>query len=52
MKEWCNAHELELFDNKLYEQALGVVYERMEVQFEIQEEGFNNAVLRKGCQKS
>ncbi|XP_042478622.1 long-chain-alcohol oxidase FAO4A-like [Macadamia integrifolia] len=49
IKEWCNTHELELFDSKLYEHAMDVVCERMGVQSNIKEEGFNNAVLRKGC---
>ncbi|XP_043695680.1 long-chain-alcohol oxidase FAO4A-like [Telopea speciosissima] len=49
MKEWCNSYELELFDSKLYEHAMDVICERMGVQSEIKEEGFNNAVLRKGC---
>ncbi|KAM2965151.1 hypothetical protein FF2_022857 [Malus domestica] len=38
-------------DTKLYQLALDVVCERMGVQSEIQEEGFNNAVLRKRCQE-
>ncbi|KAK7250710.1 hypothetical protein RIF29_33317 [Crotalaria pallida] len=50
-KEWCDSHELELFESKLYEEAMNVVCEKMGVQSEIEEEGFNNAVLRKGCQE-
>ncbi|KAF8380847.1 hypothetical protein HHK36_028342 [Tetracentron sinense] len=49
IKEWCNTYELELFDSKLYKEALDVVCERMGVQSDIHEEGFNNAVLRRGC---
>ncbi|XP_042487059.1 long-chain-alcohol oxidase FAO4A-like, partial [Macadamia integrifolia] len=49
IKEWCDTHELELFDSKLYKHALDVVCERMGVQSDFDEEGFNNAVLRKGC---
>ncbi|XP_058762998.1 long-chain-alcohol oxidase FAO4A-like [Vicia villosa] len=47
--EWCHRHELELFESRLYKEALDVVCEKMGVQSDIQEEGFNNAVLRKGC---
>ncbi|KAL5550100.1 hypothetical protein UlMin_000276 [Ulmus minor] len=50
-KEWCHQHELELFESKLYEEAMDVVCQRMGVQSEVQREGFNNAVLRKGCQE-
>lgn len=49
--EWSNHYELELFDSKLYREALDVVCQRMGVQSEIHEEGMNNAVLRKGCQE-
>ncbi|KAG4938968.1 hypothetical protein JHK84_045168 [Glycine max] len=48
-KEWCDGHELELFESKLYKEALDVVCEKMGVQSEIDDEGFNNAVLRRGC---
>lgn len=47
--EWCNHHGLELFDSRLYQEAMDVVCKRMGVQCDIYEEGFNNAVLRKGC---
>ncbi|KAG5099261.1 hypothetical protein JHK82_044313 [Glycine max] len=48
-KEWCDRHELELFESMLYKEALDVVCEKMGVQSEIDDEGFNNAVLRRGC---
>ncbi|KAK3435199.1 hypothetical protein EUGRSUZ_D02566 [Eucalyptus grandis] len=51
MNEWSNKYDLELFDSKLYQEALDVVCKRMGVQSAISEEGFNNAVLRKGCQE-
>lgn len=50
-KEWCDEQGLELFKSKLYEEALEVVCEKMGVQSEIKEEGFNNAVLRRGCEE-
>ncbi|XP_076946126.1 long-chain-alcohol oxidase FAO4A-like [Bidens hawaiensis] len=50
-KEWSECYELEFFDSKLYDQALNVVCERMCVQSEVEDEGFNNIVLRKGCEE-
>ncbi|CAJ2646863.1 unnamed protein product [Trifolium pratense] len=50
-KEWCEKNELELFESELYREAMDAVCEKMGVQSEIEEEGFNNAVLRKGCQE-
>lgn len=50
-KEWSREYGLELFESKLYKEALDVVSEKMGVQSEINDEGFNNAVLRKGCQE-
>lgn len=51
IKEWCDEYELELFDSDLYREATNVVCEKMGVQSEIQEEGFNNEILRKGCEE-
>ncbi|XP_028793641.1 long-chain-alcohol oxidase FAO4A-like [Neltuma alba] len=50
-KEWCDQHELELFKSKLYKEATKAVCEKMGVQSEIKEEGFNNAILRRGCEE-
>ncbi|KAI4327907.1 hypothetical protein L6164_020316 [Bauhinia variegata] len=50
-KEWSDQHELELFQSKLYKEAMDVVCDKMGVQSEINDEGFNNAVLRKGCEE-
>ncbi|XP_058103747.1 long-chain-alcohol oxidase FAO4A-like isoform X2 [Magnolia sinica] len=49
IREWSNEYDLELFGSKAYKQALDAVCERMGVQSEVENEGFNNAVLRKGC---
>ncbi|KAK6946564.1 Glucose-methanol-choline oxidoreductase, N-terminal [Dillenia turbinata] len=49
MKEWSSQYELELFDSELYQEAMDAVCQRMGVQAEISEDGFNNAVLRRGC---
>ncbi|XP_057448821.1 long-chain-alcohol oxidase FAO4A-like [Lotus japonicus] len=50
-KEWCDKNGLELFESELYKEALDAVCDKMGVQSEIQDEGFNNAVLRRGCQE-
>ncbi|KAK7407002.1 hypothetical protein VNO78_08641 [Psophocarpus tetragonolobus] len=50
-KEWCDKHGLELFESELYREALETVCQKMEVQSEIEDEGFNNAVLRRGCEE-
>ncbi|KAG2245331.1 hypothetical protein Bca52824_092816 [Brassica carinata] len=51
MKEWAEKSELELFESNLYREAMDVVCERMGVQCGFVEEGFNNEVLRKGCEE-
>ncbi|CAA2992727.1 long-chain-alcohol oxidase FAO4A [Olea europaea subsp. europaea] len=50
MKEWSEDYSLKLFESKLYQEALDIVCQKMGVQSEIKEEGFNNMILRKGCQ--
>ncbi|CAL1373806.1 unnamed protein product [Linum trigynum] len=51
-KEWSDEHQLELFESKMYREAMQVVCERMGVQSQIHGgEGLNNSVLRKGCEK-
>ncbi|KAL8138704.1 hypothetical protein V2J09_004705 [Rumex salicifolius] len=49
MREWSEEYDLELFDSKLYKEALDVVCEKMDVQESVEEEGINNEVLRRGC---
>uniref|UniRef100_A0A5B6Z7E6 Long-chain-alcohol oxidase n=1 Tax=Davidia involucrata TaxID=16924 RepID=A0A5B6Z7E6_DAVIN len=49
LKEWSEYYELELFDSKLYREAMDIVCEKMGVQSDTKNEGFNNMVLRKGC---
>ncbi|XP_059663075.1 long-chain-alcohol oxidase FAO4A [Cornus florida] len=51
LREWSNHYELELFQSRLYKEALDGVCDRMGVQSGIDKEGFNNAVLRRGCQE-
>ncbi|KAG6608020.1 Long-chain-alcohol oxidase FAO4A, partial [Cucurbita argyrosperma subsp. sororia] len=50
-REWSDKYELELFSSNLYKEAMEVVCKKMGVQSEIDNEGFNNAVLRKGCEE-
>ncbi|XP_027359827.1 long-chain-alcohol oxidase FAO4A-like [Abrus precatorius] len=50
-KEWSNKQGLELFESELYREAMDAVCDKMGVQSEIEDEGFNNAILRKGCQE-
>lgn len=51
LKEWSECYELELFQSRLYEEAMSVVCERMGVQSKVEDEGFNNMILRKGCEE-
>lgn len=50
-KEWCDEQGLELFESNLYREAMDAVCEKMGVQSEVTDEGFNNAILRKGCEE-
>ncbi|OAY29951.1 long-chain-alcohol oxidase FAO4A [Manihot esculenta] len=51
INEWSDRYDLEIFDSTLYKEALDVVCQKMGVQSEIHQEGFNNSILRKGCQE-
>ncbi|KAG6633557.1 long-chain-alcohol oxidase FAO4A-like [Carya illinoinensis] len=51
INDWCDSHELELFDSELYKEAMDVVCEKMGVQSEFHDEGFHNTILRRGCQE-
>lgn len=51
IKEWSERYGLEMFESQLYKEAMDVVCKKMDVQSEIENEGFNNMVLRKGCQE-
>ncbi|KAJ9152387.1 hypothetical protein P3X46_025956 [Hevea brasiliensis] len=51
INEWSDQYDLEIFDSKLYKEALDVVCQKMGVQSDIHQEGFNNSILRKGCQE-
>ncbi|CAN1306349.1 Long-chain-alcohol oxidase FAO4A [Linum perenne] len=51
-KEWSHEHQLELFESKMYREAMQVVCQKMGVNTDVDgEEGLNNAVLRKGCEQ-
>lgn len=49
LNEWSKHYELELFQSRLYKEAMDDVCEKMGVQSEVENEGFNNMVLRRGC---
>ncbi|CAN8325246.1 unnamed protein product [Cochlearia groenlandica] len=51
MKEWAENSELHMFQSDLYGEAMDVVCKRMGVQCGFVEEGFNNEILRKGCEE-
>lgn len=51
IKEWSEKFDLELFDSKLYNEAMDIVCQKMGVQCDVENEGFNNMVLRKGCEE-
>ncbi|KAH0642750.1 hypothetical protein KY289_033724 [Solanum tuberosum] len=51
LKEWSESYNLKLFESELYKEALKIVCEKMGVQSEIEDEGFQNMILRKGCQE-
>ncbi|XP_010538591.1 PREDICTED: long-chain-alcohol oxidase FAO4A isoform X2 [Tarenaya hassleriana] len=50
IKEWSEKCGLKLFESGFYREAMDVVCERMGVQSGFVEEGFNNEILRKGCE--
>ncbi|CAA7054886.1 unnamed protein product [Microthlaspi erraticum] len=50
-KEWAEKLELEMFGSDLYRESMDVVCKRMGVQCGFVEEGFNNEILRKGCEE-
>ncbi|XP_047257357.1 long-chain-alcohol oxidase FAO4A isoform X2 [Capsicum annuum] len=51
LKDWSNIYELEMFQSEFYKEALSIVREKMGVQDRVDEEGFQNMILRKGCEE-
>ncbi|XP_010439724.1 PREDICTED: long-chain-alcohol oxidase FAO4A-like isoform X3 [Camelina sativa] len=51
MNEWAEKSKLKMFRSDSYREAMDVVCKRMGVQCGFVEEGFNNEILRKGCEE-
>lgn len=51
LRQWGEDHKLKMFTSSEYDSAMNIVCERIGVTEKCTEEGFQNQILRRGCQR-